>query len=80
VCQGAIRLTKEDGTSVESVVISSVDQFSVLNQVKGISLNVIRIIQDFPNVFSRNCKVCHPIETSSSLSCCLKPHQFQKAL
>jgi hypothetical protein len=47
----AIRLTQEDGTTVEFVAAISTNQFSVLNQVMGTSLDEIRIVQKFPNVF-----------------------------
>jgi hypothetical protein len=47
----AILLTKEDGTIVEFVAIISANQISVLNQVKGTSLDEIRIIRDYPDVF-----------------------------
>jgi hypothetical protein len=44
-------LTHEDGTSVEFIAAISADQLSVLNQVKGTSLDEIRIVQDYPDVF-----------------------------
>jgi hypothetical protein len=47
----AIQLTQEDGTTVEFVVAISANQISVLNQVKGTSLDEIRIVQDYPDVF-----------------------------
>jgi hypothetical protein len=47
----AIRLTQEDGTTVEFVAAISTNQFSVLNQVMGTFLDEIRIVQKFPNVF-----------------------------
>jgi hypothetical protein len=47
----AIRLTREDRTTVEFVAAIFANQLSVLNQVKGISLDEIRIVQDYPNVF-----------------------------
>jgi hypothetical protein len=47
----AIRLTQEDGTTVEFTVIILANQISVLNQVKGASLDEIRIVQEFPDVF-----------------------------
>jgi hypothetical protein len=51
----AIRLTQEDGTTVEFVVAISANQISVLNQVKGTSLDEIGIVQEFPDVFQRSC-------------------------
>jgi hypothetical protein len=47
----AIRLTKEDGTIVEFVTTILANQISVLNQVKGTSLDEIRIVQDYLDVF-----------------------------
>jgi hypothetical protein len=47
----AIRLTQEDGTTVEFTVEISANQTSVLNQVKGTSLDKIRVVQEFPDVF-----------------------------
>jgi hypothetical protein len=47
----AICLTEEDGTTVEFTVAILANQISVLNQVKGTSLDEIAIVQEFPNVF-----------------------------
>jgi hypothetical protein len=47
----AIRLTEEDGTTVEFVAAILTNQFSVFNQVMGTSLDEIRIVREFPNVF-----------------------------
>jgi hypothetical protein len=47
----AIRLTQEDGTTVEFVAAISTNQFSVLNQVMGTFMDEIRIVQKVPNVF-----------------------------
>jgi hypothetical protein len=75
----AIRLTQEDGTTVDFVAAIVANQINVLNQVKGTYLDEIRIVQKFLNVFQKSCKVCHPIEIlSSSLSCYLEPRQFQR--
>jgi hypothetical protein len=49
--KSAIRLTWEDGTTVEFVAAISANQISVLNQVKGTSLDEIRIVRDYPNIF-----------------------------
>jgi hypothetical protein len=47
----AIRLTQEDGTTVEYIAGISANQLSVLNQVKGTSLDEIRIVRYYPDVF-----------------------------
>jgi hypothetical protein len=47
----AIHLTQEDSTTVELTTTISANQISVLNQVKGTSLEEIRIVQEFPDVF-----------------------------
>jgi hypothetical protein len=47
----AIRLAEEDGTTVEFVAAILTNQFSVFNQVMGTSLDEIRIVREFPNVF-----------------------------
>jgi hypothetical protein len=44
-------LTREDETTVEFRAAISAKQISVLNQVKGTSLDEIRIVQEFPDVF-----------------------------
>jgi hypothetical protein len=49
----AIRLTKEDGTIVEFNVIQA-DQVSLLNKVQGTSLNEIRVVQEYPDVFPKD--------------------------
>jgi hypothetical protein len=49
----AIRLTKEDGTIVEFNAAMQVDQASLLNQVQGTSLEEIRVVQEFPDVFPK---------------------------
>jgi hypothetical protein len=49
----AIQLTREVGTTVEFVAAISANQISMLNQVKGTSLEEIRIVQDYLDVFSR---------------------------
>jgi hypothetical protein len=46
-----IRLTQEDGTTVEFTTAILANQISGLNQVKGTSLDEIRIVQEFPDVF-----------------------------
>jgi hypothetical protein len=47
----AIHFTREDGTTVEFMEAISANQSSVLNQVKGTSLDEIRIVQEFLYVF-----------------------------
>jgi hypothetical protein len=47
----AIRLTKEYGTIVEFNAAIQADQVSLLNKVQGTSLNEIRVVQEYPNVF-----------------------------
>jgi hypothetical protein len=61
----AIRLTKEDGTIVEFNVAMQADQASLLNQVQGISLDEIRVVQKYPNVFPEDLPGSHQIATSS---------------
>jgi hypothetical protein len=50
----AIRLTKEDGTIVEFNAAIQADQVSLLNKVQGTSLNEIRVVQEYPNVFTED--------------------------
>ena len=47
----AIRLTKEDSTTVEFIATMQADQASLLNQVQGTSLDEIRVAQEYPDVF-----------------------------
>jgi hypothetical protein len=49
-----IRLTKEDGTIVEFNATMQADQASLLNQVQGTSLEEIRVVQEYPNVFPKD--------------------------
>jgi hypothetical protein len=46
----AIRLTKEDGTTVEFNAVIQAEQVSLLNKVQGTFLNEIRIAQEYPDV------------------------------
>jgi hypothetical protein len=46
-----IHLTQEDGTTAEFTAAISANQISVLNQVKGTSLDGIRVVREFPDVF-----------------------------
>jgi hypothetical protein len=50
----AIRLTKEDGTIVDFNAVMQGDQASLLNQVQGTSLDEIRVVQEYPDVFSKD--------------------------
>jgi hypothetical protein len=50
----AIRLTKEDGTIVEFNAAIQADQVSLLNKVQGTSLNEIRVVQEYPDVFPKD--------------------------
>jgi hypothetical protein len=47
----AIRLTKEDDTIEEFNAVIQADQVSLLNKVQGTSLNEIRLVQEYPDVF-----------------------------
>jgi hypothetical protein len=49
----AIHLPREDGTTVEFKVAILANQISVLNQVKGASLDDIRIVWEFWDVFPK---------------------------
>jgi hypothetical protein len=46
-----VKLTKNDGTSVEFVAMVQSDQDSVLNQTKAITSEDIRVVQEYPDVF-----------------------------
>jgi hypothetical protein len=48
----AVKLTKKDRTSVEFVAMVQSDQDSVLNQTKAISLEDIKVVREYPDVFS----------------------------
>jgi hypothetical protein len=47
----AVRLIKKDGTTVEFVATMQSDQASTLNQTKVITLEEIRVVQEYPDVF-----------------------------
>jgi hypothetical protein len=51
VCQES---NKEDGTIVEFNAAIQADQASLLNQVQGTSLDEIRVVQKYPNIFSED--------------------------
>jgi hypothetical protein len=48
----AVRLTKKDGTTFEFVAMVQSDQGSMLNQTKIVALEDIRVVQEYPDVFS----------------------------
>jgi hypothetical protein len=48
----AVRLTKRDGTTVEFVATVQTDQGSMLNKARAIALEDIRVVQEYPGVFS----------------------------
>jgi hypothetical protein len=47
----AVRLTKEDGTTIEFVAAKQSNQASTVNQAKVTSLEEIKVVQEYPNVF-----------------------------
>jgi hypothetical protein len=49
-----IRLTKEDDTIVECNAAIQADQVSLLNKVQGTSLNEIRVVQEYLDVFPKD--------------------------
>jgi hypothetical protein len=46
-----VRLTKKGGATVEFVAMVQSDQGSMLNQTKAITLENIRVVQEYPDVF-----------------------------
>jgi hypothetical protein len=46
-----VRLTKKDGATVEFVAMVQSDQSSMLNQIKAIALEDIRVVQEYLDVF-----------------------------
>jgi hypothetical protein len=48
----AVKLTKKDGTSVEFVALVQSGPDSKLNQTKAIALEDIKVVQDYPDIFS----------------------------
>jgi hypothetical protein len=46
----AIRLTREDGTTLEFMAAMSSNQLNVINQVKETSLDEIRIVRGYPDI------------------------------
>jgi hypothetical protein len=49
----AVRLTTEHGTTVEFSVVMTTNQTSMLNQVDGNCLEEIRVVLEYPDVFSK---------------------------
>jgi hypothetical protein len=47
----AVRLTKKDGATIEFVAMVQPDQGSMLNQTKAMTLEDIRVVQEYPDVF-----------------------------
>jgi hypothetical protein len=47
-------LTKEDGTIIEFNEAIQADQVSLVNKVQGTSLNEIRVVQKYPDVFPKD--------------------------
>jgi hypothetical protein len=56
----AVKLTKKDGTSVEFVAMVQSGSDSKLNQTKAIALEDIRVVQDYPIVFSEELLAMSP--------------------
>jgi hypothetical protein len=50
----AIRLTKKDGTTIEFIATMQADQASLLNQVRGTSLDEFRVVREYPDVFPKD--------------------------
>jgi hypothetical protein len=49
-----VRLTKEDGTTIEFVAAKQSNQASTVNQAKVTALEEIRVVQEYPDVFSED--------------------------
>jgi hypothetical protein len=47
-------LTKEDDTIMEFNAVMQAEQVSLLNKVQGTSLNEIRVVQEYPDVFPKD--------------------------
>jgi hypothetical protein len=46
-----VRLTKEDGITIEFVAATQSNETSMLNRTKATALEEIRVVQEYPNVF-----------------------------
>jgi hypothetical protein len=55
-----VKLTKEDGTSVQFVAMVRSDPDGKLNHTKAIALEDIRVVQDYPDVFPEELAVMPP--------------------
>jgi hypothetical protein len=64
----AIRLTKEVDTIVEFNAAMQADQTSLLNQVQGTSLDEIRVVQKYPNIFPPDMLGC-PLSLRGHIGC-----------
>jgi hypothetical protein len=51
----AVRLTTENDTTVEFSAVMTTDQASMLNQVHENSLEEIRVVQEYLDVFPEEC-------------------------
>jgi hypothetical protein len=76
----AIQLTQKDGTTVEFVAAISANQISVLNQVKGTSLDEIRIVQDYPDVFPKELPGMPPNQDIEFIIVTGNPANFKEAI
>jgi hypothetical protein len=54
-----VRLTKEDGTTIEFVAAKQSNQASTVNQAKVAALEEIRVVQEYRMYFQKICQVCH---------------------
>jgi hypothetical protein len=54
VKEGLVRLTKTDGTTVEFAAAVQSGQAKMLNQMKLTTLEEIRVVQEYPDVFSED--------------------------
>jgi hypothetical protein len=54
-------LTKKDGTIVKFIATVQVDHASMLSQTKVTTLEEIRVVQEYPNVFSEELP-CMPLD------------------
>jgi hypothetical protein len=49
-----VRLTKEDGTTIEFVAAKQSNQANTVNQAKVTALKEIRVVQEYPDVFPKD--------------------------
>jgi hypothetical protein len=57
----AVRLTMENGTTVVFPAVMTTDQASLLHRVYGNSLEEIRVVQEYPDVFSEELPSMPPV-------------------